>query len=120
LPRRSPDHAGSPTRSTANASTAAPQEVGRGEQGSAGLLAVLLEPRRHVHGVAEIGDLAAGIAAFADHRMPGRELGGAEARVDPQQRAADLVRLLELAAGREARGQAIHIGIQNARRGDPP
>jgi len=35
------------------------QQVGRHQQVPANLLAVLLQPRRHVHGIAEIGKLAA-------------------------------------------------------------
>ena len=62
-----------------------PQEVDRGEQGTAGCLAVLLEPRRHVHGVAEIGNLPAGIAAFADDHRAGMQ-GGAKPR-DPAELA---------------------------------
>ena len=47
----------------------APQEVGGDEQRPADCLAMLLKPRRHVHRVAKIGDLASGIPAFADdHR----------------------------------------------------
>ena len=57
----------------------APQEVGGDEQRPADCLAMLLKPRRHVHRVAKIGDLAAGIPAFADdHRarvQPARNRG---------------------------------------------
>ena len=55
------------------------QQVGRHQQIPANLLAVLLQPRRHVHGIAEIGKLAARAAAFADDHVTGMQ-AGAEAR----------------------------------------
>ena len=60
----------------------APQEVGGDEQRPADCLAMLLKPRRHVHRVAKIGDLASGIPAFADdHRA--RVQAGAKPRAEP-------------------------------------
>ena len=36
---------------------------------------MLLQPRRHVHGIAEIGKLAARAAALADHHVTGMQAG---------------------------------------------
>src|SRR5439155_22513702 len=49
------------------------QQVGRHQQIPADLLAMLLQPRRHVHGIAEIGKLAPRAAALADHAVTGMQ-----------------------------------------------
>src|SRR6266849_3681529 len=47
------------------------EQIGRHQQRAADLLAMLLQPRRDVHGVAEIGDLSARVSTFADYHRPG-------------------------------------------------
>jgi hypothetical protein len=61
------------------------EKVGRHEQCAADCLAMLLKPGRHAHCVAEIGDLATGIPAFADHHRA-RMQPGARSRLFRQNR----------------------------------
>jgi hypothetical protein len=56
----------------------APQEVGGDEQRPADCLAMLLKPRRHVHRVAKIGDLASGMASSRCHTKSASGLRGTD------------------------------------------
>jgi len=49
------------------------QQIGRDQQVAAGFLAIFLQPRRHVDGIAEIGQLPPRIAAFADDHGAGMQ-----------------------------------------------
>ena len=52
-----------------------PQRVARDDQPPIDGLAIFAEPRRDVHRVAEIGELAFGVAAFADNDGTGVQPG---------------------------------------------
>jgi hypothetical protein len=51
------------------------EQIGRDQQIAAGLLAIFLQPRRHVHGIAEIGQLTPRAAALADDHSAGMQAG---------------------------------------------
>ena len=74
-----------------------PQQLSRNHQAPVDRLAIFAEPRRDVHRVAEIGELALGVAAFADDDGTGVD-SGPEGRSDAE---------LRLVVGREARDPAL-------------